>query len=117
MELELPMPPSINHYYRSIGRGRVVVSRAGRDYRKVVCALVLAARVQPLGKSLLAVSLKLYVPDRRRRDLDNVLKPVLDALQYAGVYVDDNQIVELRISKELRRGRGGLLVCVDQEMV
>ena len=36
------------------------------------------------------------VPDRRRRDLDNILKSMLDAL--AGhIYQDDSQIVDLRI--------------------
>jgi crossover junction endodeoxyribonuclease RusA len=33
-----------------------------------------------------------FPPDRRRRDLDNIQKPVLDALQHAGVYEDDSQI-------------------------
>ena len=28
----------------------------------------------------------------RRRDLDNIQKPVLDALEHAGVYEDDSQI-------------------------
>ena len=31
-------------------------------------------------------------PDLRRRDLDNLLKPTLDALQHAGVYEDDSQV-------------------------
>ena len=33
-----------------------------------------------------------FPPDRRRRDLDNLLKPALDALQHAGVYEDDSQV-------------------------
>jgi crossover junction endodeoxyribonuclease RusA len=33
-----------------------------------------------------------FPPDHRRRDLDNIQKPVLDALEHAGVYEDDSQI-------------------------
>ena len=36
---------------------------------------------------------------RRRRDIDNVQKALLDALQYEGVYLDDSQIVRLSIEK------------------
>ena len=37
--------------------------------------------------------------DRRRRDIDNIAKALLDALQHGGVYIDDSQIVDLRIKK------------------
>lgn len=33
-----------------------------------------------------------FPPDRRRRDLDNLQKPTLDAMQHAGVYEDDSQV-------------------------
>ena len=46
------------------------------------------------------MEIALYPPDRRKRDIDNVLKPTLDALQKAGVYKDDSQIVRLNVSKE-----------------
>ena len=39
-----------------------------------------------------------FPPDRRRRDLDNLQKPLLDALQHAGVYEDDSQI-DLLVSR------------------
>ena len=33
-----------------------------------------------------------FPPDRRRRDLDNLLKSTQDSLAHAGVYQDDAQI-------------------------
>ena len=36
---------------------------------------------------------------RRRRDLDNILKSLLDSLTHAGVWEDDSQITDLRIRK------------------
>ena len=38
-------------------------------------------------------------PDNRRRDIDNVQKALLDALQHGGAYADDSQIVRLSIEK------------------
>ncbi len=53
-----------------------------------------------------------FPPDRRRRDLDNIQKPVLDAMQHAGVYLDDSQ-VDLLVTRRcdvLPGGRLGIAV-------
>lgn len=39
------------------------------------------------------------MPDRRLRDCDNVLKCLLDSMEKAKVYKNDNQIEELYIKK------------------
>ncbi|HHK41388.1 MAG TPA: RusA family crossover junction endodeoxyribonuclease [Planctomycetaceae bacterium] len=86
----LPFPPSVNRYYRHVGY-RTLLSREGREYRKRVCAL-LAGRVGQSLSGPLEVQLDLYPPDRRRRDWDNFQKAIWDALQHAGVYLDDSQV-------------------------
>ena len=91
-ELLLPWPPSINHYYRNVG-GRTLISRKGREYRGTVGALVAGANLPPFApEARLVAIIDVFPPDRRRRDLDNIQKPVLDALEHAGVYEDDSQI-------------------------
>ena len=47
----------------------------------------------------LEVDVIVFPPDRRRRDIDNVQKALLDALQHGGAYDDDSQIVRLSIEK------------------
>ena len=47
----------------------------------------------------LAVSMVACPPDRRARDLDNVLKATLDALTHAGVWLDDSQIDLLSVER------------------
>ena len=47
----------------------------------------------------LEVDIHVYPPDRRRRDVDNVQKALLDALDHGGGYEDDSQIVRLSIEK------------------
>lgn len=45
----------------------------------------------------LAVHVTVHPPDRRRRDLDNAMKALLDALAHGGAYEDDSQIDRLEI--------------------
>jgi len=91
--LELPYPPSLNHYYRRVGP-RTLISREGRTYRERVCAIVAASGV-PAFTGPVEVKVELYPPDRRKRDVDNALKSLLDALEKGGAYRNDSQIVTL----------------------
>lgn len=100
---KLPFPPSVNSYYRHPGgsgplAGRHLISREGRNYRTAVQAAVLTGDRAGLPfKGKLAFTVFAAPPDHRRRDLDNLLKGLQDALCHAGVYVDDFQIDDLRV--------------------
>lgn len=96
IELTLPWPPSVNTYWRTF-RGRMIISAAGRDYRNAVAEQVLIQQGAVHFEKPLKVVIEAWRPDRRRRDLDNLLKASLDALSAAGVFEDDSQIVDLRI--------------------
>lgn len=97
LDLELPYPPSVNHYWRRVG-ARTLISRGGRAFREAVCSILARRGVKPLGGALV-VDITIHPPDRRRRDIDNVQKALLDALQHGGAYGDDSQIVRLTIEK------------------
>lgn len=92
----LPWPPSVNTYWRTF-RGRMILSKKGRDYRKAVCEQIADQAIGKFGKANLAVELEVFRPDNRRRDLDNILKGVLDSMAHAGVYEDDSQIHKLTV--------------------
>lgn len=104
VEFDLPWPPSVNNYYRHVGP-RVLISRAGRKYRTMA-----VSRLGGLKKLSGAVSLSLecYPPDRRRRDLDNLLKCLQDSITAAGVLEDDSQIRRLQMEM-LEPIEGGLV--------
>ena len=94
IELELPWPPSVNHYWRSLAIRRhvqVVISREGREYRKDVARIVAEGG---MAKVLGAVQIRriLYCPDWRGRDEDNTAKAIFDSLVHAGAIEGDEFI-------------------------
>lgn len=107
--ITLPYPPSVNHYWRHF-RGHTVISREGRTFRQNVCALLAGngPRKPPAGGRI-ALYMDAFPPDRRRRDLDNLQKATLDALQHAGEYEDDSQI-DLLVARRRSVEAGGKVV-------
>jgi len=97
VEFELPFPPSLNHLWRRVGH-RTLLSRGGRAFRRAVRVALAARGVRPLDGPL-AVTIDVHPPDRRRRDLDNLQKALLDALAHGGAYHDDAQIDDLHIRR------------------
>lgn len=116
IELRLPWPPSNNRMHRRVlvhGRPVTLLSKAGRQYYHAVADAVIeqltGKPIPNLHAGRLCVSLDVWPPDRRRRDLDNVFKAVLDGCTKAGIWADDEQIDELTI----RRGavtKGGAVM-------
>jgi len=98
MVIQLPWPPSVNHYWRRHGN-RYFVSKEGQTYREEVFYLCHKYKGLYGAKSRLSVVIEAFPPDKRRRDLDNILKSLLDSLQHAGVYEDDSQIDYLAIKR------------------
>lgn len=93
----LPFPPSMNRLWRNV-RGRTLLSADGRSYRLAGVAAVMQAH-EGYGQASVAVSIDAWLPDKRRRDADNMLKAPLDVLTYSGVIADDSQIIRLSIYK------------------
>jgi len=96
IEITLPWPPSVNTYWRNFD-GRMIISARGREYRETVGDQMTLQKMVKHFKGQLKVEIEAFRPDKRRRDLDNLLKATLDGLAHAGVYEDDSQIVDLRI--------------------
>ena len=96
IELTLPFPPSVNTYWRNF-QGRMLISKKGREYRKAVADEILIQKGNKHYKGKIKLTIEAWRPDNRKRDLDNLLKAPLDALTHAGVYEDDQLIVDLRI--------------------
>lgn len=98
IQIRLPWPPSVNHYWVSGGSKRFL-SPVAKRFRSEVASKVRSAGSPRFGLAPLEMRIKAYPPDRRKRDLDNLLKAILDALAHAKVYKDDNQIYLLKIER------------------
>ncbi len=107
IELELPYPPSVNTLYRRVGP-RTLISRQGRAYRNQVCSLLAGLGLKAL-EGPLKMEVELYPPDRRRRDVDNAMKALMDSLEHGGLYVNDSQIKDLHIQM-LSPVKGGIAI-------
>ena len=97
--LNLPFPPSINHYWkhRVIGkRSSVYLSSEALAYREAVKNSIAATK--PLDGRL-SVRVELFAPNKRKYDIDNRVKSLLDALTHAGVWVDDELIDDLHVKR------------------
>lgn len=118
IRVQLPVPPSVNHYWRHVvakGRVRVLVSAAGRQYKASVGARLMHLRVRPFpAGSRLTMHAVVTFPDRRACDLDNRLKSLLDAMQgYA--YADDAAFDRITIERaEPNKDAAGVTITIQQ---
>jgi crossover junction endodeoxyribonuclease RusA len=107
-KISVPWPPTINTYWRhAISRNRVVVYRTvqAKKYIADVCK-----RVRMINRATftewVAVRLDMYPPDLRRRDIDNPVKVLLDALTQAGIWEDDYQVRALSARRFEKQDQG-----------
>ena len=116
IEIELPFPPSLNAYYRHPSKGplagRHLISAKGREYRSEVIRRIATLNYSARGR--LAVVITCHAPDKRRRDLDNLVKGLNDALTHAGLWADDEQIDDLRIIRGANVSGGKVVVSVRE---
>src|SRR5262245_5454540 len=86
----LPWPPTLNHNKQVSPKGVYYLTDEHKAFRREVAGRILEKGLHRLRLSgKLAVTFYASPPDRRRRDLDNIVKPALDALVLAGLLADD----------------------------
>jgi crossover junction endodeoxyribonuclease RusA len=90
IEIVLPLPPSANALWRVAKNGRVY---ATAPYKNWKAAAMWEAAAQAHGVRISGayrLTLQVVAPDKRRRDLDNLLKATSDMLQSAGLIENDH---------------------------
>ena len=89
------IPPTVNTYWRRNGH-RYFISKAGIDYKRLWA--LQAPRIAKKVSESVELNIVWFRPDKRRRDADNVLKPILDCL--SDTMLEDDSLVDiLRIDK------------------
>lgn len=110
--LVLPYPPTANTIWRRVG-GMTLLSAKARAYRASVASALTGQGAAPMTGRL-SVRIEVHAPDRRARDLDNIPKAALDALTHAGMWRDDSQIDDLRITRCNTITGGALRIYVEE---
>lgn len=118
IELILPLAPTVNSYQpHTVRNGKAVryFSDNAKKFKAHVKMMVkkLNANLKLSGR--ISMEIEIQPRDKRNQDIDNRIKPTLDALQEADVYLDDSQIDELVV----RRGKvkkGGLMIVKLREI-
>ena len=111
----LPIPPSANAYWRqrviklkNPSRKQLLytggysaigyIAPEAQAYRDQVKEMITQLGFR-MSSSALRVEIVVCFSDNRRQDIDNRVKPLIDALKEAGVMEDDTQVVELSVKR------------------
>jgi crossover junction endodeoxyribonuclease RusA len=124
IELTLPYAPSVNHY-KTVGRltrtktGKLYQQRINSSethtYYHQVWGIVKLRQLESFKAARLKMDVGIYPPDHRKRDIDGILKVLLDSLQRAGLYDDDNQIDRLLVTRhEVYAPNGKIVVKLEK---
>ncbi|MBU3847831.1 MAG: RusA family crossover junction endodeoxyribonuclease [Candidatus Acinetobacter avistercoris] len=108
-EIEI-VPPSVNNYWLDSGRGRKRLSKRARHFTAVMKRFINPCRYD----GLVSLSVQFAPPDKVVRDLDNMLKPILDSLSKCGLILDDRQVDDLAIKRLPIQQNGKLIISVKK---
>lgn len=94
--VDITVPPSANALYVQLASGERVKTRAYRNWLNSQ-SLRLRMRACPPEERNISVEIEANID--RRRDLDNLVKPILDALQHEGIIRDDRYVDHIHIER------------------
>jgi len=98
-KFKLPYPPSVNSIWRR-GAGKTYLSQRAKAYRDAVTQSMKAQGLIGEGVAVpVRVMIAVQLPDKRKRDLDNLSKLPCDALTACGFWKDDDLVDDIRICK------------------
>ncbi len=65
-------------------------------------------------KNPVKVNITFILPNKRRRDLDNIMKTLGDCLVYANIIEDDNLIYVQNLQKFIVKGEEGVIIEIEE---
>lgn len=98
-QVTLPVPPTLNNAYRNVpGKGRVKTREYGAWLAPAIIIIRASVRTAKAVRGPLHIAIRL--PLKMRGDIDNRIKPILDALVKSGRIDDDRNVRWLTVWRE-----------------
>jgi len=91
------------------GKRYIVPKDVSLKINRAIWELQKQSSGEPL-KDPVEIKIDFILPDRRRRDLDNIMKTLGDCLVYAGIIEDDNLIFKQTLEKHIIKGKEGVII-------
>lgn len=88
--IDLPLPPTGNQLFINLKRGGRTLKPVYRQWRDNAAALIAVQAAGSRVSGPYALHISAGRPDRRKRDIDNIIKPISDALVKGGLVDDDS---------------------------
>ena len=114
--LELPYPPTVNHYMKHTSRGHYLTDEA-RLFHQEVAIKVATMGMKKYWAGRIEMTMVVFPPDNRKRDISNLIKIVEDSLTRAGLWVDDFQVAKITVERsDTIPPHGGIMVTVKHSI-
>ena len=106
----MPYPPSVNGMYNRSPHG-VFVKEKVKQYKKEVY-FTLRNKIICFEDASVFLDISIYPPDKRERDIDNILKVTFDCIQLLTIVNRDSQIQDLAVHRKfvIEKGRIDLII-------
>lgn len=103
IQLQIPYPPSANRLWTRTKKGM----RRSDEYLAWLDEAGWQAKSQRVGsiRGPYKISIQATRPDKRHRDLDNILKPTSDVLQHVGI-IENDHLCEMLVARWVTNGEG-----------
>ena len=101
MEFSIPLKPLSYYSYLSQNRYRKYKTKKGKIYESEIKRIVNRTMIDnnwEIIEKPVILGVTLYFDNKRKNDIDNMIKPIMDSLSDV-LYKDDRQVFELNIRK------------------
>ncbi len=99
---QIPLPPTSNHRLMPLcmkGRGRLIKTKKFREWESEAADWIRGA-CEPMEDTHLFVRITIRWPDKRKRDIDSPVKPLLDLIVREGFILDDSMIGAIVVQRQ-----------------
>ncbi len=109
------LPTLLNRLYVPIiknGKPSIIKNPKTKEFTKYINDICLIKRVKPFKKDI-SFYMDILISKRNNYDIDGLLKLLFDSLNGLA-YIDDEQIVDLRIRKHRNQSEDKLIIKIEE---